>query len=94
MKEIELREVENDNNNKEIKSELTSEKARELLGTNENNESISDERLEKIINSVKVFCKIAYELYSEEYNDQKEKHENDIIISLDTESNQQLQEAA
>lgn len=94
MKETELREVENDNSNKDTKSEITLEKARELLGTNENNESISEERFEKIIKSVKVFCKIAYELYSEEDNNQKVKNENDFIIPLHTESTQQLQEAA
>lgn len=81
MKEIELIEIENDNNNTEIKGELTLEKARELLGVNENSEPLSDERLEKIINSIKVFCKVAYELYSEEQN-QKSKNEQKTIIEL------------
>ncbi|MDP3146525.1 MAG: hypothetical protein Q8T03_05800 [Bacteroidota bacterium] len=80
MKEIELREIENDNN-KETKGELTLEKARGLLGTNENNKPLSDEQLEKIINSIKVFCKVAYELYSEEQN-QKLKNEHDTIVEL------------
>ena len=93
MKEIELREIENDNN-KETKGELTLEKARELLGTNENNETLSDEKLEKIINSIKVFCKIAYELYSEEQN-QKVKNGTDTIIELyPIEKEQQLKKAA
>jgi hypothetical protein len=93
MKEIELREIENDNN-KETKGELTLEKARELLGTNENNEPLSDEQLEKIINSIKVFCKVAYELYSEEQN-QKVKNEHDTIIELyPIEGEQELKEAA
>ncbi len=93
MKEIELREIENDNN-KETKGELTLEKARGLLGTNENNETLSDEKLEKIINSIKVFCKIAYELYSEEQN-QKVKNGTDTIIELyPIEKEQQLKKAA
>jgi hypothetical protein len=93
MKEIELRERENDNN-KETKGELTLEKARELLGTNENNEPLSDEQLEKIINSIKVFCKVAYELYSEEQN-QKVKNERDTIIEFyPIEGEQELKEAA
>ena len=62
-------------NNKEIepynkeevsdtKHELTVENVRELL----NNENITEERAMDIINSLKVFSKIAYELYSEEQN--------------------------
>lgn len=93
MKEIELREIEN-NNNKETKGELTLEKARDLLGTNENDETLSDDKLEKIINSIKVFCKVAYELYSEEQN-QKLKNKQEIIIELDPiEEAPQLKEAA
>ena len=94
MKEIELREIENDNN-KETKGELTLEKARELLGKNENDETLSDEKLEKIINSIKVFCKVAYELYSEEQN-QKLKTEQETIIELYPieGEQQQLKEAA
>lgn len=94
MKEIELREIENDNN-KETKGELTLEKARELLEKNENNEPLSDEQLEKIINSIKVFCKVAYELYSEQQN-QKAKNEHDTIIELYPieGEQQQLKEAA
>ena len=93
MKETELREIENDNN-KETKGELTLEKARELLGTNENNETLSDEKLEKTINIIKVFCKVAYELYSEEQN-QKVKNEHDTIIELyPIKGEQELKEAA
>mgnify|MGYP003387950659 CR=1 FL=1 len=93
MKEIELREIENDNN-KETKGELTLEKARELLGKNENDETLSDEKLEKIINSIKVFCKVAYELYSEQQN-QKLKSEQETIIELyPIEEAPQLKEAA
>lgn len=72
MKEQIFSEKENEN-----KEELTLEKARELLGDND----ISDEKLEKIINSIKVFCKVAYELYSEEQN-QKVNNETDNIIEL------------
>jgi hypothetical protein len=75
MKEIELREIEN-----ETENELTLEKARELLGE-ESDKTISDEKLEQIINSVKVFCKVAYELYAEEQN-QKVINETNNIIEL------------
>ena len=72
MKEQIFSEKENEN-----KEELTLEKAREFLG----DKDISDEKLEKIINSIKVFCKVAYELYSEEQN-QKANNEMDNIIEL------------
>lgn len=59
-KEIELyKEGVND-----TKNELTLEKARKML----NNENITDERVMNIITSLKVFSKIAYELYSEDQN--------------------------
>lgn len=73
MKEIELREGENESQN-----ELTLEKARELLGE-ESNKTISDEKLEQIIHSVKVFCKVAYELYAEEQNQKVINDTNNII---------------
>ncbi len=93
MKEIELREIENENKT-ETKCELTLEKARGFLTTNESNEMLSDEILEKIINSIKVFCKVSYELYSEE-QDQKLKNGNDKIIELyPIEKEQQHKEAA
>jgi hypothetical protein len=85
MKEIELSERENESEN-----ELTLEKARELLGE-ESNKTISDEKLEQIINSIKVFCKVAYELYSEEQN-QKVINETNNIIELHP--IQELKEAA
>ena len=93
MKKIELREIENDYK-KENNGELNLEKAKELLGLNENSEPLSEEQLEKIINSIKVFCKVAYELYSAEQN-QKAKNEADTIIELNPiEKEQQLKEAA
>ena len=64
MRENELTEIENEN-----KNILTLEKARELLGDN----NISDEKLEKIISSIKVFCKVAYEMYSEQQNQKTKK---------------------
>lgn len=48
----------------DTKHELTVENVRELL----NNENISEEKAMNIINSLKVFSKIVYELYSEEQN--------------------------
>lgn len=73
----------------ENKNELSLEKAKELL--NLKDDSISDERLMKIINSVKIFCKVAYELYSEEQN-QKATTEKDNLIELHP--IEQLKEAA
>ncbi|MBI3518121.1 MAG: hypothetical protein HY062_02020 [Bacteroidetes bacterium] len=82
MKENETTEIENEN-----KNILTLEKARELLGEND----ISDEKLEMIISNIKVFCKVAYEMYCEEQN-KKMDNEQDTIIELH--SNQELKEAA
>lgn len=60
---------------KENKDELTLEKARELL----KDKTISDEKLNKIINGIKIFCKVAYELYNEEQNQKAIQRENNII---------------
>lgn len=85
MKEKELSEKEIGN-----KNALTLEKARELL----KDESMSDEKLTKIINSVQVFCKVAYELYSEEQN-QKVSNKNDSVNEFQSiEQKEQLKEAA
>lgn len=59
-------------NNEQDKDVLTLEKAREILGDSD----LTDERLNKIIEAVKVFCKISYELYLEEQDSAK-------IINLD-----------
>lgn len=82
MKEIKLIEEKN-----EHKGELTLENSRELL----NDKTMSDERLEKIINSIKIFCKVAYELYSNEQEKKIEQIEIDNIIPLHPEP---LKEAA
>jgi hypothetical protein len=52
----------NANTELENKNELTLAKAREIL----NDETISDEKLDKIIDSVNIFCRISYELFSSE----------------------------
>jgi hypothetical protein len=59
-------------NEKENKLELTLENSRALLNDN----SINDERLVKIINSIQLFCKIAYELYLEDQHQKQETIEN------------------
>jgi hypothetical protein len=59
-------------NEKENKEELTLENSRALL----NDSTISDERLENIINSIQLFCKISYELYSEDRHQKQETIEN------------------
>jgi hypothetical protein len=41
-------------------NELTPERAKVLLGENK----ISEERLKKVLDRIKVFCKVAYQLYS------------------------------
>jgi len=41
-------------------NELNLERAKALLG----NDEISEERLTKVLEQVKAFCKVAYELYS------------------------------
>ena len=64
-------------NDKGEEEELSLDKAHEILGDTQ----ISDEELNKIIQSVRIFCKIAYELYAE----QQEKASTKIIQS-DTDS--------
>ena len=46
----------------ENKNELSLAKAREIL----NDETMSDEQLNKIIDSVNIFCRISYELFSQQ----------------------------
>jgi hypothetical protein len=41
-------------------NELTPERANALLGENK----ISEERLKNVLDRIKVFCKVAYQLYS------------------------------
>lgn len=85
MKENELSEKEIEN-----KNELTLEKAKELL----EDELISDEKLMKIISSIQIFCKVAYELYSEEQNQKvifKNESENEL---QQIEQTEQLKKAA
>ncbi len=48
-------------NTESNKDDLNISKAKEIL----QDESMSDEQLTKIINAVEIFCKVAYELYSE-----------------------------
>lgn len=48
-------------NTENDKDELNISKAKEIL----QDENMSDEELNKIINAVEIFCKVAYELYSE-----------------------------
>ena len=54
---------------------LTVEKAREILGDKE----ISDEKLQEIVNAVKVFCKLSYELYSGQQQELLTLDENRVI---------------
>jgi len=56
---------------------LTLEIARELLGKNE----INDEQLKEIVDAVKVFCKIAYELFAKEQEQLRIVDENSRTIS-------------
>ncbi len=54
---------------------LTIEKAREILGDKES----SDEKLQEIVNAVKVFCKLSYELYSAQQQELSTLDENRVI---------------
>lgn len=57
---------------------LTLEKARQLLG---DDNTMNDEELNKIIDAVKVFCKVAYELY-QSGQEEKQQTGNGLIIKL------------
>lgn len=91
MKENEISEKE-ENCQTENKNELTLEKAKQLLGIDENNKTISDEKLMAIISNIQLFCKVAYELYSEEQNQKVIKDNNGTIIELN--AIEELKEAA
>lgn len=52
-------------------NELSLENIRALLGENGND---SDEELKEVISGIKVFCKVAYELYA-----QHQPHESNIV---------------
>lgn len=64
-----------DVNNVNDENGLTVEKARELL----DNKEISDEKLQEIVNAVKVFCKLSYELYLVQQRELSTLDENRII---------------
>lgn len=85
MKELKLIEEKN-----ESKEELTLDNVRTLL----EDKNSSDEQLEKIINSIKIFCKVSYELYSEEQNKKEEQIKTDDVITLHSEPIELLKEAA
>ena len=91
MKENEISEKE-ENCQTENKNELTLEMAKQLLGIDENNKAISDEKLMAIISNIHLFCKVAYELYSEEQNQKVIKDNNGTIIELN--AFEELKEAA
>jgi hypothetical protein len=91
MKENEISEKDK-NCQTENKNELTLEKAKQLLGIDDNNKLISDENLMAIISSIQLFCKVAYELYSEEQNQKVIKENNGTIIELN--AFEELKEAA
>ncbi len=91
MKENEISEKE-ESCQTENKNELTLEMAKQLLGIDENNKAISDEKLMAIISNIQLFCKVAYELYSEEQNQKVIKDNNGTIIELN--AFEELKEAA
>ncbi len=64
---------------------LTVEKAREILGDKE----ISDEKLQEIVNAVKVFCKLSYELYSVQQQELLTLDENRVIPLHEEEDSQE-----
>ena len=64
-------------------NELTPEVIGKLLGE----DSLSEEELNAVLKSVKIFCKVAYEIFAEQESDHEKK-----IIQLHNES--ELKEAA
>ncbi len=64
-----------DVNNVNDENGITVEKARELL----TDKTITDEKLQEIVNAVKVFCKLSYELYSVQQRELSTLDENRII---------------
>ncbi len=58
-------------NTESDKDELNISKAKEIL----QDENMSDEELNKVINAVEIFCKVAYELYAESTQTENEIEE-------------------
>ncbi|MBA3664576.1 MAG: hypothetical protein H0W61_10255 [Bacteroidetes bacterium] len=67
-------------------NELNLERANALL-----EEKISEEKLKKVLEQVKAFCKVAYQLYSKTNPTEKE---NDNVRELSTEPPEQFTNAA
>lgn len=67
-------------------NELNSERANALL-----EEKISEEKLTKVLEQVKAFCKVAYQLYSKKNPTEKE---NDNVRELHSEPPEQFTNAA
>lgn len=65
MREFEIQEWETN------KDPLSLDKAKELL----EDKNISDQDLSEVLKSIKIFCKVAYELYVQEQNQNENKIE-------------------
>ena len=67
-------------------NELSLERAKALLG-----KEISEERLKKVVEQIKAFCKVAYQLYSTKNETEKE---NDNVRELYSEPPDEFTNAA
>lgn len=75
---------------KEPVKELSIERIKELLG----NKKLSDETITKVMDRIKRFCKVAYELYLKK-NKPKNKVEVDVVgIDKRTDQNQEYKKVA
>ena len=63
--------------------ELSIERIKELLGT----KKLSDESIKKVMDKIKRFCKVAYELYAK-----KNKPKNITEVGKDEKTNEQNQD--
>ena len=70
---------------KQVK-ELSIERIRELLGT----KKLSDEAIKKIMNRIKQFCKVAYELYLKKQAPKKPAE----VIEMENLENKKYKDAA
>jgi len=68
-------------------NELTQERAKALLGKTK----LSEERLKKVLDRIKVFCKVAYQLYSKR---NPIENESDNVRQLYAEPPDQFTKAA
>ena len=70
--------------------ELSIERIKQLLGT----KKLSDESIKKVMDKIKRFCKVAYELYLKKNRPNDSEEIEEVDIKKDTEQPQEYKKVA